>query len=407
MNAGARDFNMMHATKILLLIFTLLVAGCGGGDQSANSDLPRGVTADTIIIGSHTDLSAHLAIWGVPMTNGIRMRFAEVNAAGGVHGRSIEFLVEDSQYQVPLAVKATNKLIHVGQIFAMLGAMGTPQNNAVFERMFAANVPSMFPLTAALSMYEPLHPLKFSYFVSYRNQARGGISYMVEHYGYKNVCLQTMATDYGAEIELGFEQAVEELDLTVTYVGRHKGSETDFTGTITKIKNSGCEFLFLGPFIKDTILLYTAARDAGWQGAIVANMVPYLPEIPAAADGGMNGFYAVAPFFVPDFINEEIEDPWIAEWYAAYTQTYGDEPAAQSVIGYVIADLLVRALAAAGPDLTVEKMLAALEAIEHYEDPFGGPSLSFSATKHVASNYLNLYQVVDEKWVTVAEAIPY
>jgi len=407
MNAGAREFNMMHATKILLLIFTLLVAGCGGGDQSANSDLPRGVTADTIIIGSHTDLSAHLAIWGVPMTNGIRMRFAEVNAAGGIHGRSIDFLVEDSQYQVPLAVKATNKLIHVGQIFAMLGAMGTPQNNAAFERMFAANVPSMFPLTAALSMYEPLHPLKFSYFVSYRNQARGGISYMVENYGYKNVCLQTMATDYGAEIELGFEQAVEELDLTVTYVGRHKGSETDFTGTITKIKNSGCEFLFLGPFIKDTILLYTAARDAGWQGAIVANMVPYLPEIPAAADGGMNGFYAVAPFFVPDFINEEIEDPWIAEWYAGYTRTYGDEPAAQSVVGYVIADLLVRALIAAGPDLTVEKMLAALEAIEHYEDPFGGPSLSFSATKHVASNYLNLYQVVDEKWVTVAEAIPY
>ena len=407
MNAGAREFNMMHATKILLLIFTLLVAGCGGGDQSANSDLPRGVTADTIIIGSHTDLSAHLAIWGVPMTNGIRMRFAEVNAAGGIHGRSIDFLVEDSQYQVPLAVKATNKLIHVGQIFAMLGAMGTPQNNAAFERMFAANVPSMFPLTAALSMYEPLHPLKFSYFVSYRNQARGGISYMVENYGYKNVCLQTMATDYGAEIELGFEQAVAELDLTVTYVGRHKGSETDFTGTITKIKNSGCEFLFLGPFIKDTILLYTAARDAGWQGAIVANMVPYLPEIPAAADGGMNGFYAVAPFFVPDFINEEIEDPWIAEWYAGYTRTYGDEPAAQSVVGYVIADLLVRALIAAGPDLTVEKMLAALEAIEHYEDPFGGPSLSFSATKHVASNYLNLYQVVDEKWVTVAEAIPY
>ena len=398
---------MTHATKILLLIIALVVAGCGGGDQSAHSDLPRGVTADTIIIGSHTDLSAHLAIWGVPMTNGIRMRFDEVAAAGGIHGRTIDFLVEDSQYQVPLAVKATNKLINVGEIFAMLGAMGTPQNNAVFGRMFAANVPSLFPLTAALSMYEPLHPLKFSYFVSYRNQARGGINYMVEQYGYKNVCLQTMATDYGAEIELGFEQAVEELDLTVSYVGRHRGSETDFTGTVTSIKNSGCEFLFLGPFIKDTILLYTAARDAGWQGAIVANMVPYLPEIPSAADGGMNGFYAVAPFYVPDFLNKNIEDPWIAEWYAAYTHAYGEEPAAQSVIGYVIADLLVTALDNAGPDLTVEKMLAALEGIDNYDDPFGGPSMSLSATKHMASNYLNLYQVVDEKWVTVAEAIPY
>ena len=388
-------------------MLALGVVSCGGGEQTGDADLPRGITADTIRIGSHTDLSGLLAIWGVPMINGIRMRFDEVSDAGGIHGRSIEFFVEDSQYQVPLAVKATNKLINVREIFAMLGAMGTPHNNAVFERMFAANVPSLFPLTAAVSMYEPLHPMKFSYFVSYRNQARGGIAYMVEQHGYKNVCLQTMATDYGAEIEVGFEQAVEELELTVSYVGRHKGSETDFTGTAISIKNSGCEMLFMGPFIKDTILLYTAARDAGWQGAIVANMVPYLPEIPGAADGGMNGFYAVAPFFVPDFLNQEIADPWIAGWYSLYKERYGEEPAAQSVIGYVIADLLVKALEGAGPDLDVEKMLAALEAIDYYEDPFGGPPLSFSASKHMASNYLNLYQVVDEKWVTVAERIPY
>ncbi len=400
-------FKMRLVTRVVVFILALSLSGCGGSEESAKSNLPRGITADTIVIGSHTDLSGQLAIWGVPLVNGMRMRFDEVAKAGGIHGRTIEFLVEDSQYQVPLAVKATNKLINVNEIFAMVGAMGTPQNNAVFDRMFEANVPSLFPLTAAVSMYEPLHPMKFSYFVSYRNQARGGIGYMVAKHGYENVCLQTMATDYGAEIELGFEQAVEELDLTVSYLGRHKGSETDFTGTVASIKNSGCELLFLGPFIKDTILIYTAARSAGWQGAIVANMVPYVPEIPNAANGGMNGLYAVAPFFVPDFLNENIEDVWIAEWYAAYKEFYGEEPAAQSVIGYVIADLFVKALDGAGRDLDVEKILAALEAIDHYEDPFGGPSLSFSATKHMASNSLNLYQVVDRKWETVAEAIPY
>jgi len=397
---------MAHATKILLLIIALIVTGCGGDDQSGQSELPRGVTANTIKIGSHTDLSGQLAIWGVPMTNGIRLRFDEATDAGGIHGRSIEFIVEDSQYQVPVAVKATNKLINVDDIFAMIGAMGTPQNNAVFDSMFEANVPNFFPLTAAVSMYEPLHPLKFSYFVSYRDQARGGMRYMVEQHGFKNVCLQTMATDYGAEIEIGFEQAVEELGLKVSYLGRHKGSETDFTGTVTSIKNSGCELLFLGPFIKDTILLYTAARDAGWDGTIVANMVPYLPEIASAADGGMEGLYAVAPFFVPDFAGE-ISDDWIAAWHTSYVDNFGDEPAAQSVIGYVMADLLVESLEAAGPDLTVEKMLAALEKIEKYDNPFGGPTISFSATKHMGGDYLNLYQVADGKWKTVAEALPY
>ena len=393
--------------KKALSFFALVLVGCGGGEDAAVGDLPRGVTAETITIGSHTDLSGPIAIWGVAMTNGIRMRFDEVNAQGGIHGRTIKFVVEDTQYQVTMAVKATNKLVNVDNIFLMLASMGTPHNNAVFGRMFEAGVPSLFPLTGAVSMYEPLHPLKFSYFVSYRDQARGGIAYMVKNNDISKVCLQTAANDYGEEVAIGFEQAVEEHGLDVVYTGRHKGSETDFTGTITSIKNSGCELLFLGPFIKDTILIYTAARDAGWDAPVMANMVPYLPDIAVAADGGMNGMYSVASFRLPDYGAEVAADSWIGQWYTKYVDRYGSEPGAQSTIGYVIAELTVRALQAAGPEVTTDKVLAGLEAISHYEDPFGGPSLSFSAEKHQGGDYLDLYQIQGSKWVTVAEGIEY
>jgi len=394
----------MKRCLISLALAAFMLSACGG--EPPDSGLPRGVTADTIKVGSHTDLSGGLAIWGVPTTNGIRQRFGELAEAGGVHGRTIEFVVEDSQYQVPLAVRATNKLINVDDIFVMLGAMGTPHNNAVFDSMFEANVPSIFPLTAAVSMYEPLHPMKFSFFVSYRDQIRGGMRYLVEKNGFKKVCVQSLATDYGAEVVIGFAESVAENDLEVVYEGRHKLSETDFTGTVTGIKNSGCEMLVLGPFIKDTIQLYTAARDAGWQGTILANMVPYVPEIPAAADGGMEGLYAAAPFFIPDF-SAAIDDEWVAGWHSDYVEKFGEEPAPQSVMGYAMADLLIRSLDAAGRDVTVEKMLTALEGIAHYDNPFGGPTMSFSPQKHMAGDYLNLYQVKDQKWTTVAKSLPY
>ncbi len=392
--------------KKLAIVVMMVLAGCGGADDGASDGLPRGITADTIKIGSHTDLSGSLAIWGVPATNGQRMRFDEANAAGGIHGRNIDFVVEDSQYQMPVAVKATNKLLNVDKIFLMVGAMGTPMNIAVMPRMFEAGVPSLFPISAAVQMYEPLHPMKYSYFVSYRDQARGGMAYMSKKYGIKSVCLQAMATDYGAEVEVGFNQAVEELGLDVAYVGHHKGSETDFTGTVTRIKNSGCELLVLGPFIRDTILLYSAARDIGWDAPIISNMVSYVPEIAAAGDGRTEGLYSVASFYMPPFKSAPAGS-WIAQWYARYLERFDEEPAAQSIIGYVTADLTVRALEAAGPELTVEKVLAALESIENYEDPFGGPSLTFSATKHQAGNYLYLYQVVDGKWEIAEERIPF
>ena len=263
-----------------LVLIVLLLGGCGGGADDGNDEgLPRGIAADSITLGSHTDLSAGLAMWGVPLTNGMRMRFEEANTAGGIHGREIRLVVEDTQYQVPLAVKASNKLLNVDDIFLMIGSMGTPHNNAVMPKQFEAGVPNLFPLTAAVSMYEPLHPMKFSYFVSYREQAAAAIAYMTGQRGFTRICLQAAANDYGQEVVIGYEKAVEELGLESVYEGRHKLTETDFVGTATSIKNSGCEALFVGPFIKDAILLYTAAREAGFEGPIIGNMVPYLHEV--------------------------------------------------------------------------------------------------------------------------------
>ena len=86
-----------------------------------------------------------------------------------------------------------------------------------------------------------------------------------------------------------------------------------------------------------------------------SNRVPYLPEIPSSADGGMEGMYSVAPFYVPDFTAVEA-DSWAARWYSSYQERFGDEPAAQSVIGYVFADMLVIALERAGPDRRTEPL---------------------------------------------------
>ena len=119
---------------------SLVLAACGSGEQEAASGAARGVTDDSITIGSHTDLSGGLAIWGVPLSNGQRMRYEEANAAGGVHGRRIEMIVEDTQYQMPLAIKATNKLLNVDDIFLMVGSMGTPMNIALMPRMFEASI---------------------------------------------------------------------------------------------------------------------------------------------------------------------------------------------------------------------------------------------------------------------------
>ena len=102
----------------------LMLAGCGGE------------STPEIVLGVHTDLSGPTAIWGVGATNGARMRFEQANAAGGVHGVPIRYVVEDTTYQVPKAISAVNKLINRDNILAMVLAVGTPTNIAAMQQQF-------------------------------------------------------------------------------------------------------------------------------------------------------------------------------------------------------------------------------------------------------------------------------
>src|SRR5690242_10547381 len=140
---------MRKTTLGLLAAAASMTLGAGAMAQT------RGVTATEVTFGMPTDLSGPAATYGVSSSNGVKMRFEEANEQGGINGRKLKVIVEDQGYQVPKAVQACNKLINRDKVFAFVGPLGTPMNNACFKDQFAAGVPNLFPLSAARSMYEP------------------------------------------------------------------------------------------------------------------------------------------------------------------------------------------------------------------------------------------------------------
>ena len=112
----------------------------------------QGVTDTEVVIGSVNDLSGIFAAVGVPAVNGANLKFDQVNAAGGVHGRQIRFVVEDHAYQLPKSTQAYNKLINRDQVFANLLSLGTPHNLAGFQLMDPKGIFNINPLTAAREM---------------------------------------------------------------------------------------------------------------------------------------------------------------------------------------------------------------------------------------------------------------
>src|SRR5207245_11158507 len=92
-------------------------------------------------------------------------------------------------YKGRRAVQAGTTPINRDHIFAMVAGLGTPMNNALFKDMFDAGVPSLFPLSAARSMYEPFHKLKFYSAASYVDQVRAGINYLDVNKAKKALCV--------------------------------------------------------------------------------------------------------------------------------------------------------------------------------------------------------------------------
>ena len=95
------------------------------------------------------DLSGPVKGWGVPVANGMKLAAEEINAAGGINGRKIKLVIDDSGYDPKRAVLAKQKLIDRDQIFSMVGPMGSPTVLAAQDFVLDAGVTQLFPLTAA------------------------------------------------------------------------------------------------------------------------------------------------------------------------------------------------------------------------------------------------------------------
>ena len=71
----------------------------------------QGITPTEIVIGTHQDLSGPIKVWGVPVLNGMQLAVDDVNAQGGIQGRKIRLVAEDSEYDPKKGVLASQKMV--------------------------------------------------------------------------------------------------------------------------------------------------------------------------------------------------------------------------------------------------------------------------------------------------------
>jgi branched-chain amino acid transport system substrate-binding protein len=383
-----------------LIAGSLLVAAAPAFAQQT-----QGVTDTEIVLGTHTALTGPVAPWGSGSTNGMRMAFDEANEKGGIHGRKIRYIVEDHGYQIPRAVQAGNKLLNSDKIFLMVGALGTPMNNAVFQQQLAAGVPNLGPFTAARSMYHPFHKLKFATLSSYYDQIRAGFKYFAEKKGMKMPCVMYQDTEFGQEILEAARDQAKAMNVKIAGESGHKPTDTDFTGAISKLREAKCDVIFMGTIVRDTIIPYATARKLGWNVAFVGTSASYENVVATAQGGITEGFHTLngQEVVYPDTVESKDTKAFLDRYKAKFNQ----DAFYPAQLGYGIGEFVVDALQRAGKDLTTEKFLKAYESIKDRVGTMSGPPVTFTSERHLGSDLVFLSVVEKGRWKSVERNLKY
>ncbi|NOD75452.1 MULTISPECIES: ABC transporter substrate-binding protein [unclassified Ruegeria] len=385
----------MRKSFKLLAVATALTASATMGLAQT-----QGVTDEEIVIGSVNDLSGIFAAVGVPATKGANVVFDRVNAAGGVHGRQIRYVVEDNGYQMPRAMQGYNKLLNRDKVFAMLQSLGTPMNMAGFNLLDPKGIPNVAPLTAARQMLQEPMRNKFTSFSTYYDQARIGVKYLAGEFGSQTVCSMYLPTDFGEEILEGSKAGAEEAGIAFGSETTHKPDETDFVGSLSKLKEEGCDIVTMALGVRQAITVVGTAKKMGLTDMkFLGTSASFLTVVAQVPGGVTDGFYAAASW---KDLWARADEPAPAAFIEEYKAATGEDPVGFAMLGYSAAEMMVKALEAAGPDLTHDSFIAAMESLD-YQDDLVGNHITYGPDDHQGADTVFVNVVEDGAWKLVYE----
>ena len=369
----------------------------------------QGISPTEIVIGTHQDLSGPIKVWGVPVSNGMKMAVEEINAAGGIQGRKLKLILEDNGYDPKKAVLATQKMIERDKVFAMIGGMGSAPTLAAQDILFDAGVLQLFPLTAAEFTYKfdpakPQERLKFNNLLPYVESTRAALKYMMDWKGFKKPCVMHQDDEYGKNVLDGFTQQLEALKVQPASITSYKRGASDFSAQIAKMKSDGCDLVVLGTVIRETIGAMGEAKKLGWDVTFLGATPTNVLEVPALGKEAVEGMYAAAAFEIP---YEDTAKGKVKDWLANYKKMFNTDANTQAIIGYNAIETFAFYAEKAGKDLTGQKMLASLESSVPFQDIFSSPPSVFSKTNHLASTVTQVQQIKNGRWVLVKESLSF
>jgi len=360
------------------LLAVLISIACAGGAAA------QGVTANQILIGQSAPLTGANAELGKDIRNGALAYFKKVNDAGGVHGRKLELVSLDDANVVQRSGENTQKLVEEQKVFALFGYASATLSRPALPFVAKHNVPFLSPFTGA----DPMRVFDKNVY-NMRASYADELEKIVDHFaplGAKRFSIVYYDDVVGRENLAAVDRALKKRNYaTVSVAGFKDRAKPDIESGVKAVAKGEPDVVILTTLYKASADFIKVARGAGVSAQMISNSFP--GASPLAKELGKEGPGVVVATVVPPFAKASL--PVVAEYRAAMDKQFGDKAYSfTSLESYIGAKVAVEAMRRAGPRLTREGYMKALDGMADYD--VGGYNVGFSPSNHNGSSYVEL-----------------
>lgn len=238
------------------------LTGCGSNSSSSSSKKD----ADKYYIGGIGPTTGATAIYGTAVKNGAQIAVDEINAAGGINGKQIEYRFEDDQNDAEKAVNAYNTLKDWGMQM-LVGTTTTAPCIAVAGKTASDNVFQITPSASSPDVLSSGNGNIFQVCFTDPNQGIASAQYIAENKLATKIGIIYDSSDvYSSGIEEKFEAEAKTQGLNIVSKAAFTAdSKTDFGTQLQKAKDAGADLLFLPIYYQEASIILKQADTMGYK----------------------------------------------------------------------------------------------------------------------------------------------
>lgn len=350
---------------------------------------------DPVYFGVSGPLTGQNAQYGAQWKQGFDLALEEVNANGGIQGRPLAYLFEDSQSDPRQSVAIAQKFVNDPRILIELGDFSSPASMAASPIYQRAGL-TQLGFTNSHPDFTKTGDYIWSPSISQADSQPLLADLAVRTLGFKRVALLYLNTDWGRTSKDVFVKAAQERGAQVVVAEGYQPEEKDFRSTLVRVRDANPDGLVLISYYPDGALIAGQVRSVGLKQPIAAVGSVYSPKFIELGGAAVNGIHTNTSFF-PEEPRAEVQN-----FVKRFRAKYGKEPDAFNAYAYDAAIIAAHALRAGGANRkAVRDALAQLKDVPSVI--FGKASFDPKTRRVIGVKSVDLV-VKDGKW-TVSEGL--